>query len=244
MDIKIRQLRAFDAIVRLGSFTEAARVLHVTPAALSLAIRELEARLGFSVLERTTRSLRLTEPGRGYLPLAQRVLTELEDSDRYAEAVQLGHQVIRVATTQVVMGTLLAAVWPALQAKWPNVRIHPLDVATVDIPHALVSRQADLAIGVGLPSDDLFEVRPFFLSYWHAYLSQGDPFFRREKLSWAELGSRRLYLSKSSLARLQLVLGDQVQCPDVNDNLTTLAGLAMAAGGQGVAVFPGYAKPF
>src|SRR5262245_31445355 len=112
MDIKIRQLRALDAIVRLGSFVEAARVLHVTPAALSLAIRELEDRLGFSVLERTTRSLRLTEAGRGYLPLAQRVLTELEDADRFAEALQMGHGVVRVATTQVIIGSLLAAVLP------------------------------------------------------------------------------------------------------------------------------------
>ena len=60
MQVKIRQLRALDAIVRMGSFVEAARALHVTPAALSLAIRELEDRLGFAVLERTTRSVRLS----------------------------------------------------------------------------------------------------------------------------------------------------------------------------------------
>lgn len=244
MDIKIRQLRAFDTIVRLGSFAASARVLHVTPAALSLAMRELEERLGFVLLERTTRSLRLTEAGRGYLPLAQRVLTELEDSYRFAEAVRFGHEVVRVATTPVVMGTLLAAVLPAMQAKWPKLRIHPVDVATVDIPRALVSRQADLAIGVGLPSDDLFEVRPFFRSYWHGYLAAGHLLGGRRKLRWAELESMRLHLTRSSLARLHAVLGDEVRFEDVHDTMTTLAGIAMAAGGQGIAVFPGYAKPF
>jgi len=244
MDIKIRQLRALDAIVRLGSFVEAARVLHVTPAALSLAIRELEDRLGFSVLERTTRSLRLTEAGRGYLPLAQRVLTELEDADRFAQAVQLGHEVVRVATTEVVTGTLLAAVLPEVQAKWPNIRIHPIDVATVNIHDALVSRQADLAIGVDLPSDDVFESVPFFRSRWYGYVGAGHRLAPCRKVSWAELAEQRLYMSKSAQLRLQMLLGARVQFSDVQDSTTTLAGLAMAATGHGIAVFPGYAKPF
>ena len=65
MQVKIRHLKAFDAAVRLGSFVEAAGALHVTPAALSLAMRELESALGFQVMERTTRRLQLTDAGRG-----------------------------------------------------------------------------------------------------------------------------------------------------------------------------------
>lgn len=244
MDVKIRHLRALDAIVRLGSFVEAARVLRVTPAALSLAIRELEDRLGFAALERTTRSLRLTEAGRGYLPLAQQVLTELEDADRFAEAVLMGQAVVRLATTQVVIGTLLAAVLPRLQKKWPKIRIHPLDVATVDIPDALVSRRADLAIGVSLPADDAFDCVPFFRSHWYGYLGAAHPLARRRSLRWSALAGQRLYMSRSSLQRLQAALGEALRFYEVQDSPTTLAGMAMAAAGQGIAVFPGYAKPF
>lgn len=244
MQVKIRQLRALDAIVRLGSFVQAARVLHVTPAALSLSIRELEERLGFAVLERTTRSLRVTEAGRGYLPFVHRVLTELEDADRYAKEVQQGHGVVRIATTQTIIGTLLAAALPEVHRRWPAIRLHPLDVAASSIADALTSRQADLAIGIALPSDEQFEAKLLFASRWYAFFAPTHPFAGRKQVAWVELAESRLFMNKSTNLKLQLLLGRDLQLMDVQDATTASSGIAMASTGLGVAVFPGYAQPF
>lgn len=243
VDVNIRQLRALEAIVRLGSFVEASRALHVTPAALSLAIRELEGRLGFAVLERTTRSVRLSEAGRGYLPFAQRTLAALAQGERFAQAVEQGRGVVRIATTQAIIATLLPAVLPQVQAAWPDIRIQPLDVAAISIADALLARRADLAIGVGFESNAEIEVGTFFRSTWHAFLAGRHPMASHQELPWRSLQGQQLFMNKSSYLSLQLALGDDAPLRKVHDVVTAIAGLTMASAGSGVAVFPGYVLP-
>ena len=243
MQIRFRQLRAFDAIVRLGSFAEAARALHVTPAALSQAIRELEDTLGFRLLERTTRSLRLTEAGRGYLAFAQRVVTELAGAERFVRDLRDGHGVVRVATTQTVLATLLAAALPEVRARWPRVRLHALDVAAADIADALARRQADLAIGVRLPADPQFEGGALFSSRWFAFVARGHALGRRRRVGWTELAGYDLLMTQTTRLSLQGSLGPDVRLERVGDATTVNAGLAMASAGDGAALFPGYAQP-
>lgn len=244
MPVKIRHLKAFDAAVRLGSFVEAAGALHLTPAALSLSIRELEAALGFQVLQRTTRRLQLTEAGAGYLVHARRILGELDAADRYARDRLRGQSLVRLATTQTVIATLLSRALPALQQAFPALHLQPLDVAASGIVDALVQGHADIAIGVSLPGSAQFDVRPLFLSRWFAYLAPGHPLARRRALSWREVAAQRLFMTKSSnFLRLRATLGRSVDLPDVQESTTATAGLAMASSGAGLAVFPGYVQP-
>lgn len=244
MQVKVRHLMALDAVVRLGSFVEAAQALHVTPTALSLAIRELEEGLGFKVLERTTRRLRLTEAGSGYLVCARRVLTELDAADRYARDVQTGHTVVRIATTQAVIATLLMRALTRVPAEFPRTRLQPLDVATSGIAAALSSGQADMAIGVSLPSDDVFETRSLFVSRWYAYVAPTHALGRRRRLAWGELTGEALYMTKSSnYLSLRAALGKDIDLANVQESTTATAGMAMASTGSGIAVFPGYARP-
>ncbi len=244
MPIKIRQLRAFDAAVRLGSFVEAANALHVSPAALSLTIRELEVCLGFRVLERTTRRLQLTDAGSGYLTIARRVLAELEAGDRYARDVLLGHSIVRIATTQTVIATLLSQAIQDLHSEFPHIKLQPLDVAANGILEALIEGKADIAIGVNLPSDDAFESTPLFHSRWFAYLAPTHPLSQRLQLAWSDVADQCLYMTKSSnYLKLLATLGKGIHLANVQESTTATAGLAMAASGSGIAVFPGYVQP-
>lgn len=74
----LNALRAFDAAARLESFNQAARVLHLTPSAISHQVRSLEAFLGVALFERGARSVRLTEAGRGYHVAVSEALSGLE----------------------------------------------------------------------------------------------------------------------------------------------------------------------
>ncbi|HVW69675.1 MAG TPA: LysR family transcriptional regulator, partial [Steroidobacteraceae bacterium] len=78
MNITLRQMRAFVAVTHQGSFTAAARELHLTQSAVSAVIRDLEEQLGLAVLDRTTRRVTLTDAGRHLLQLAERVLRDVE----------------------------------------------------------------------------------------------------------------------------------------------------------------------
>ncbi|MFO1193235.1 MAG: LysR family transcriptional regulator [Rhodoferax sp.] len=244
MPVKIRHLKVLDAAVRLGSFVEAAGALHLTPAALSLAMRELEEALGFRVLQRTTRRLELTQAGAGYLVHARRVLAELEAADRYARDYHRGRSLVRLATTQTVIATLLSQTLPELQAAFPQIQLQPLDVAASGIVDALVQGQADMAIGVSLPNGERFESRPLFRSRWFAYMAPDHRLARRRALGWSDIADQRLYMTKSAnYLRLRATLGKAIDLADVQESTTATAGLAMASSGTGIAVFPGYVQP-
>lgn len=243
MQVTIRQMRAFEAVVRLRSFAAAARFLHISPAAVSLALRELEESLGFRVLDRTTRRVELTDSGRGYLSFVERVLAELDGARRFAADVQRGRSIVRIATTQTILSCLLPPALSKVHARWPDLHIYPLDVAASGIPQALLTRQADLAIGVDLPDDEQFESRRVYVSHWHAYLARSHALGRRRRLAWADLAACRLFMTGTSVQKLQRGVGAAFEPQDILETTTASSGLAMASTGQGVAIFPGYARP-
>src|SRR5687767_3841420 len=72
------QLRALTEVVELGSFTAAARRLNLTQPAISLQIRQLEERLGLTLVERLGKRAYATAPGRELVEHAQRMAREAD----------------------------------------------------------------------------------------------------------------------------------------------------------------------
>jgi len=89
-------MRTFAHVVTSGSFTAAAERLGMSTALVSKYVSRLEDRLGVRLLNRTTRSLTLTEMGRVYLDQCQRVL---DDFDALEASVQEGHAAPRGTLT-------------------------------------------------------------------------------------------------------------------------------------------------
>ncbi|MBI2733597.1 MAG: LysR family transcriptional regulator, partial [Aquabacterium sp.] len=71
----LQLLPAFEAASRLLSFSKAARELHVTTAAISQQIKQLEGHLGLSLFRRLTRRVELTEAGAQFAELVGRMLS-------------------------------------------------------------------------------------------------------------------------------------------------------------------------
>jgi DNA-binding transcriptional LysR family regulator len=74
MNISLRQMRAFVAVTRTGSFTGAARQLNLTQSAASMLVQQLEEELGLQLFNRASKAITLTEAGEQLLPPAQRIL--------------------------------------------------------------------------------------------------------------------------------------------------------------------------
>lgn len=89
-DQRLKDILPFVTSVEKGSFSAAAEHLHVTGSAVSKSVSRLEARLGSRLLERTTRSLALTDAGHAYYQTCIRILEELAE----AEAVLAAHRTI------------------------------------------------------------------------------------------------------------------------------------------------------
>ena len=74
-------MKSFVAVSRCGSFATAARSLSISRALVSRHIADLERQVGIRLLNRTTRSVTLTEPGISYLEFCRRILAEIADQD-------------------------------------------------------------------------------------------------------------------------------------------------------------------
>lgn len=141
----LNALRAFEAAARHGSFTKAAGELHVTHAAISRHVRDLEAWLQVELFRRVSRGVVVTEPGERY----RRTLTEIFDR--------------LLAATQEVTGggatrALKVSVEPAFAARWLVPRLgsfqarHPAIDLSLESTDKLVdfrSDDADMAIRYG-----------------------------------------------------------------------------------------------
>jgi len=90
MNITLRQLSAFSALYKVGSFTRAAEALHVTQPALSAQVRELEAALGVRLFDRSTRTPRMTAAGQALVEQARQVLRQAAVFERTAKAMAAG----------------------------------------------------------------------------------------------------------------------------------------------------------
>src|SRR3982751_5903385 len=100
--MEVRQLRYLVAVAEELSFTRAAEREHVAQPALSQQIKRLEDEVGLSLVERTTRSVALTEAGSLLVARARRVLGELEAASAELVAlsgVYVGHVYVGVLHT-------------------------------------------------------------------------------------------------------------------------------------------------
>src|SRR5437879_6201453 len=85
--VELRHLRYFVAVAEMENVSRAALKLHVSQPALSRQIRDLEGELGFCLLERTAKSVRLTDAGRAFLDNARALLQNADDAVTKARAI-------------------------------------------------------------------------------------------------------------------------------------------------------------
>ena len=158
MDNRAGEMQVFLRVVDAGSFSEAARLLLMTPSTVSKLIGRIEARLGVRLLERSTRRLSLTDEGQAYYDRSQALLAELEDIERDLSkgAAQMGGTV-RVSASVGFGMVALEPLLPAFWAAYPHVAI---DLSLSDEIVDLYLDRTDVAFRVGaLPSSSLTAVK-------------------------------------------------------------------------------------
>ena len=80
-NVTMRQLRIFSAVAQHLSFARAAESLHLTPPAVSMQVKEVEAQVGLALFERHGRQVSLTTAGEYFLVHARRLLSNLKQAD-------------------------------------------------------------------------------------------------------------------------------------------------------------------
>ena len=149
--LQLGSIEQFCKAAETGSFTSAATILGVTPAAVSRSISRLEERLGVRLFSRTTRNVRLTTEGELYWKECQLALDQIVEAERAITGAQVVPSGPLRISVSAAYGTFrLLPLMPAFTDTYPQIDI---EVSISDKIIDFVEEGFDLAIRLGIPQD-------------------------------------------------------------------------------------------
>lgn len=151
----LNEIAVFAQVVKAGSFTSAARELKMPKSTVSRKVSELEERLGARLLQRSTRTLHLTEAGRALYPYATRIVSEAALAESAVAELSTAPRGLLRVTTPLSFGYLGAVVAHFL-TKCPDVEI---EMVATDRVVDLIEEGFDLGIRAGVLSDSALIAR-------------------------------------------------------------------------------------
>lgn len=143
---RVRYMVTFARVVESGSFVGAADKLNMAPPVVSKHIAKLEKEVGARLLNRSTRSLSLTEAGTAFYEHCARIVEELEASEQAVASLQaepVGH--LRISTTLAMINALLVPMLPGFMQAYPGIK---LDLVSNDRIVDLVEEGYDMALRI------------------------------------------------------------------------------------------------
>jgi DNA-binding transcriptional LysR family regulator len=153
---RVDALRAFVAAADLGGLSAAARALGRSPASLTRAVASVEEHAGAVLMQRTTRSLKLTDAGARYLAVARRVLADLDEADRTASETDSPRGVLSVTAPLTFGAVHVRPIVEAYLAAYEGVRVR---LTLLDRVVDLVTEGMDVAVRLAhLPDSSLIAV--------------------------------------------------------------------------------------
>jgi DNA-binding transcriptional LysR family regulator len=188
-------MRYFVAVGEELHFGRAAERLHISQPALSKAVRRLEQAVGADLLERDSRSVRLTTAGELFLARARAALTAVEEAAALARRAQngdVGHLGVGYspATTQSAYRPLR----DAFERELPDVDISGREVPSLDLLDDLRAGRVDVALALLAPRLEGLSYQLVQLSPLVAVVPQRHPFVKRKSVAVSDLAGERLLL--------------------------------------------------
>ena len=144
---QLRAIKYFISVAETGSFTKSAELFHVPASSLSRRIADLEQSLSATLLQRTTRVVKLTEVGRDYYQQVQSLVRQLEQSNESVRSYQsepMGR--LRISSMEVFGAKKLIPILDEFSALYPKIQ---LDVHLSDAVTTLNRDEVDIAIRGG-----------------------------------------------------------------------------------------------
>lgn len=232
-------------VADLLSYSAAAARMALSPSAVSQLVTELEAAVGFTLFDRTTRKVALSAAGREFLvaaggTLRQVRLTEQTASDLRNRAAGL----VRIAAPMVIAAAILPEAVRAFAALQPKVVVRIRDCAVEHLIDAVASGSVDLAIGPDRTADASIARTSLFESPWVLWCVPEHALAKKKTVLWEELRGHALVAAghdhERSVSQMRAGLPDseRISPVDVVDNISTSLGIA--ATGMAATLSPAY----
>lgn len=193
LNCELLDLRALIAVSEGRSFLRAAEQLNLSQPALSRRVQKLEALVGTPLLERTTRSVRLTPAGQEVVPLLRRLLEEIDSS--LLGMMALGERRagrLTVASIPSATVRFLPDILDRFGQEYRNVRVRVLDLSATECAEAVRTGEAEFAISLPVASDGDLIFEPLTDDPYGLVCRRDDPLAALSDPSWADLAGMRL----------------------------------------------------
>lgn len=208
------QLRAFHAVAEFGSFTRAAKALHVTQPTLSGQVKALEEAHGVKLLDRRGRDVLPTELGRALFDISRRLFSlEAEATQLLAAARGLTRGSLRVAADAPYHVIPLLATF---NRRHPGIRLALSFGNSEQVLKDLFERRTDIAVLPDLSSDPRLEALAIRRDRLVVFVDGAHPWRRRRSIRLAELAHQRLILREpgsTTRAIIERAMGERDIAP-------------------------------
>ena len=161
--MNIRQLECFLEIVRQGSFSKAASILHVTQPSISEMIKNLEDEIGTPLLYRGARRIELTDVGQAVLEESQQIVSLFNNfAGNVKESLLHKRGKIRIGIPSITASTIFPRVLGEFKRLHPNIELQLHEFGSKKIRQGVNEGTLDIGIVCTLPDrGEAFEVFPF-----------------------------------------------------------------------------------
>ena len=243
MDVELRDLRAFVAVARQGSFTRAARTVHISQPTFTVQIRQLETALGVRPLDRNTRSVRLTPIGEDLTPVVERILRDLDSTLLNTQALSARPSgFVAVAALPTLSATMLPGIISGFRSENPGIAIHLRDAVSLRV--ASMVKAGEVAFGLGgVPTGEPdLEFTLLFNDRMSAIIQRHSPFAEKRSIALKDLISSPLILMgrdssvRAVVDRALASIGYFAAPAYEASSISTALGMVKA--GLGVAILP------
>ncbi|MFD9518361.1 transcriptional regulator CynR [Streptomyces sp. NPDC059979] len=147
MAVELRHLRYLIAVAEHGSFTRAAEELRISQPTLSQQVKQLERAVGVQLLDRTGRSVRLTDAGATYVDYARGALRDLATAERAVmDLADLSRGHLRLALTPTFTAYLVGPLVAALHTAHPGITLDVREMPQDRIEAGLLADDHDLGL--------------------------------------------------------------------------------------------------
>jgi DNA-binding transcriptional LysR family regulator len=243
----LRHLRAFVTVAEEGTFTKAARRLHISQPPLSKQVRQLERELGTALFVRHRDGIELTRDGTMLLERAQATLTAFREFEDFTKTVSSRARPLRVGIGW--------GLWEAVERirshhtnRFPDVRIAAEDLCTGS--HATGERRLDILVRRRPIDETSYDSELLFEEHFVALLADTHPLASRARVTLAELASAPLLMYDRCLGpgvydkTLALYEAAGIRPQVVSGQPPPYAQAAMMLVASGEGYYVGIASPF
>jgi DNA-binding transcriptional LysR family regulator len=201
-----RQVRAFCVLARTGSFTQAARELHLTQSGISHSMKSLERDVGCRLLDRLGKKIVLTQAGEQLLHHAKKILQEMENArESLAHLGKWGRGRLRLGASTTACQHLIPPVLREFKESFPEhaITIEPGD--TPELVAAVLRQRIDLALSLEAESETQLEFHPLFTDELQFIVGAQHPWAQAQRVERTEIPRQNYILYGKHSVTFRLV---------------------------------------